>query len=233
MIFYPESWPKIGRPVTVAEIEETLLQILSEIDCNCLSLSGGLDSSLMLWFLQKVHKKVFAFTIGSEEHPDVKYARLMSSKFPLVTHRVFIPSEEERKEIEQSDDPLGNSIVKLFYQSVKKFTNKIIACDGIDEFACGYYSHQRNPTEKTYYYYIRHLQQDHLIPLDKSSGNVCVYLPYLDSRLISLYTQIPISSKVDDGQRKKFLVEMARGRLPPAILRRRKYGFYEALTIKK
>lgn len=40
---------------------------------------------------------------------------------------------------------------------------------------------------------------------------------------------IRIEDKVNNGQRKKFLVEMARGRLPPQILKRRKYGFCNAL----
>lgn len=233
MITYPEHWTDIGRRVTNKKIEETILQVLSEIDCSCLSFSGGLDSGLMLFFLKQLHKEVSAFTIGlSEEHPDVKCARLMCAQLPSIVHRVFIPTEKEIETIEKLGSSSGNGIVRFFYRSVEKFTDAIIACDGIDEFACGYYSHQRNPNEKTYYHYLRRLQRDHLIPLDKNSGNVKVYLPYLNIRLISLYAQIPIGDKVDDESRKKFLVELARGRLPTRILKRRKYGFDEALRIK-
>jgi len=234
VIVYPEFWMNIGRRITNEKIEEILLQVLSEMDCNCLSLSGGLDSSLMLYFLNQVHKKIFTFTIGlSEQHPDVKYSRLMSSQLPGIIHRVFIPGKKEIEAIDKSGDPFGNAIVRLFYQLVEQFTNKIITCDGINEFACGYYDHQRNPNEKTYYHYLRRLQRDHLIPLDKNSGNVRVYLPYLDNRMVSLYTQMPIRDKVDDENRKKFLIEIARGRVPTEILRRRKYGFSDALKIKK
>ena len=93
--------------------------------------------------------------------------------------------------------------------------------------------HQDCITEGTYYGIIRDLRRNHLLPLNANSGKVDVYLPYLDSRLISLYSQIPLSEKIDEETRKKFMVSMARGKIPDEIITRRKYGFCDALKVKE
>ena len=101
--------------------------------------------------------------------------------------------------------------------------------DGIDEFMCGYYDHQKYPTEETYYKHIRELVALHLVPLDRNSGNVFVYEPYLDERLLSVLSMIPISDKVDSMTRKKIICALAKGKLPDDVIGRRKYGFCNAL----
>jgi len=235
MIVYPDNYRNIGQPVQIEKIEQTILQVLEEINCNWISLSGGLDSSLMLYYMIQVYPEVHAITMGcSEEHPDVKYAKLVVSQFDNVFHEIYIPSplelEKSRKPYWVSD---GDQGVRLFYGHVQKRTDAIIACDGIDEFMCGYYVHQESPCEKTYYTYLRKLKDSHLIPLHRNSRDVKVYLPYLDRRLLELYSQIPVRDKVDKMRRKKVLVEMAKGKIPDEIIRRRKYGFCDVLGVKE
>lgn len=238
MIVYPTGWRKVGQKISTHKIASLILHILEEIPCNCLSLSGGIDSSLLLYFMLKIHPEVKVFTIGlSDDHPDVKYATIivdkMASIFPeTITHKVYIPWPDKIKKEQQLGKSLGDTAVRMFYEFVSTHTDGIIVGDGIDEFMAGYYSHQKSPTEETYYYFIRNLTKEHLIPLDRNSGKVKVYLPFLDSRLISMLSQIPISEKVDPHQRKILMVEMAKGRLPEEIIARRKYGFCDAFTIK-
>ena len=236
MIIYPKNWKDIGQPIKLKEIEDTILQILSDIDCNCLSFSGGLDSSLMLYFMLKIHKQVEAFTMGGFElHPDVRYSKWVIEEWKNVTHRIYIPSKKEIEYERHSKwDSEGDIAVRAFYKFVWKYTKKMIACDGIDEFMCGYYDHQDKPCEDTYYTHLRQLQKKHLIPLDQNSTEqIKVYLPYLDNRLLLLLLQIPISEKVDKGCRKKLMIEIARGKIPNEIIYRRKYGFCDVLKIKE
>lgn len=233
MIVSPLNWMEVGKPITVKDIELAILKVLSEIGCNCLSFSGGVDSSLMLYFMLKKHMHVRTFTIGlSEDHPDIKYAQLVVDSFSNVAHNYYIPTREEVEAEEQPGDFEGDAAVRLFYRFVKKYTAEIIACDGIDEFMAGYYAHQETLSETTYFNFIRRLQEVQLAPLNRNSGEVDVYLPYLDSRLISLYSQIPLSEKVDLHVRKKFMVRMAKGKLPDRVIKRRKIGFCDALKIK-
>ncbi|GAJ07590.1 unnamed protein product, partial [marine sediment metagenome] len=58
MIVYPKNWIEVGQPILTGQIEERIVQILFELNCYCLSFSGGLDSSLVLYFMTLIFKKV-------------------------------------------------------------------------------------------------------------------------------------------------------------------------------
>ncbi len=232
MIVYPNNWKKIGAKISPTDIEDRLVEVLKEIYCSSLSFSGGLDSSLLLYHMCKIFgcRRIDLFTMGiSEDHPDVLFAKKVieqyKRKFLWVdfTHYIYYPKGEEIKD----------SIYGMFYEFVAQHTDDIIAGDCIDEYTCGYYSHMKNPTEEVYYDFIRRLQEEHLIPLNENSGRVEVYLPYADEKIIGMLSQIPLKDKVDYRSRKMLMVEMARGKVPDEVILRRKYGFCDALIIKK
>jgi len=234
MIVHPEDWSTIGQPIEIQDVEETILYALAKIGCSNLSFSGGLDSSLMLYFMTRVFHKVSAFTIGfPKTHPDIKYSRLVAEALGNVKHEVYIPTADEMAE-EKRKKPGPDVAVRLFYKFLaEQQVSKVIACDGIDEFMCGYYDHQWHPDEETYLNYLHRLQDDHLKPLDENSGRIKVYLPYLDKAVLRLLIQIPLGDKVNSGHRKKVMVRIAEGKVPQEIIKRWKFGFCDALGIKK
>lgn len=231
MIVYPKNWAKVGQPIEIRDLERAIERTLREIQCNCLALSGGLDSSLMLYFMLKVYREVRAFTIGSSEnHRDVKYSVLVAEELGRTKHLYYVPTRKEiDEEKDQSRDFKGDKATRLFYKFVKKHTREIISGDGIDEFMCGYYGHQGYPTELAYFEYIRRLRLEHLEPLNRNSMGVSVYLPYLDAELLYLLSQIPTYEKVNKKERKVLMVEMAKGKIPDEIMMRHKIGFCDAL----
>ncbi len=228
MIVSPDNWKEIGQPISLQKIENTLLEILAEIPCSALSLSGGVDSSLLLYYMNKVKKNIITFTMGKVlDHADVIYAQMaIESMNKDIKHNIYIPDEQDIRDID-------GGVYKLFYKYVSKYADSMIAGDGVDEFMCGYYDHQKNQTEEVYYDYLRRLKIEHLVPLDKESNDVKVYLPYIDRRVITLFSQIPIMDKVDDKSRKKIIMALAKDKLPSIILERWKYGFCDALNIKE
>ena len=97
---------------------------------------------------------------------------------------------------------------------------------------CGYYDHQSDTREK-YVYYLSRLLPDHLDVLNKNSGNIKVFLPYLNEELISIYRQIPLSDKVDAECRKKIMVKISHFlEIPEEVINRNKYGFVDAFREK-
>lgn len=229
MIVFPENWKEVGQPIPLLTIENTILEILAEIPCASLALSGGVDSCLLLYYMQKVKKLVVAFTMGKTlDHPDVIYSEMaIKSIGKNVRHEIYIP---DKKDIGIKGE---ENIYSIFYSYVSRFTNRMISGDGVDEFNCGYYPHQKNPTESEYYHFLNRLVPDHLVPLDKESGDIKVYLPYVDKRLTALWSQIPIYDKVDTNNRKKVIMLLAKDKMPQIILNRWKYGFCDALNIKE
>lgn len=234
MIIYPKNWDKIGQPVEIRDLEIAIIRTLREIPCESLALSGGLDSSLLLYFMLKVHKQVNAFTIGgSEKHRDIKYATLVAEELGRTKHLYYIPTQREiDEEGDQDGDLMGDKAVRLFYRFVGKHTRGIVSGDGIDEFMCGYYDHQSYPTEPAYFRLIRRLRQEHLEPLDRNSMGVKVYLPYLDAGFLYLLGQIPTYEKVTERERKILMIKMAVGKIPEEIIMRDKIGFCNALETK-
>jgi len=232
MIVEPKNWESIGQAITLKQIEETLLQVIADLKCKNLSLSGGIDSSLMLYYMTRVFNvdeiKCYTMACGLE-HPDRIYANEVAVHFG-VNRTTYIP---DNNLIQLEDDLPGDEIVRAFYTYLSSHgITEIIACDGIDEFMGGYYAHMKKPTEETYYKYLKGLQREQLEPLNKNSGKVEVFLPYISQSVIYLLSQIPLKRKFDETHRKKIMFYLAKGKLPTGILTRRKYGFCDAMRFK-
>ena len=232
MIVFPKRWDRVGQKITVGDIDRAILNALFWTPCNNLALSGGLDSSLILWYLAVLceYEEINCYTIAkSTEHPDYVYSNLIAGRFRAANFKPYIPSVP----LVQNGEFPGDEIVKAFYDNLAELgVTEIISCDGIDEYMCGYYAHQKNPGEEVYFDYLRRLKDEHLAPLDRNSGDIKVYLPYLDSELLFVLSQIPISEKVDSLCRKKMMVQLAEGKILKEIIERRKYGFCDAMRIK-
>lgn len=224
MIKYPKEWRKTGRIITPNEIANQLESIISKIGVRNLSLSGGIDSTLLLYFMKKtLGSPIHCYTVALDEyHPDYLYAKMAATFFGVELRPCFLRCDKQPDEI-----------VKTFYDYLTYMgVKEIIAGDGIDEFACGYYSHQKDGSEENYIRWIRALYNDHLLPFDDNSLSVAVHLPYLAPEVITLLSLIPLYEKTDCEHRKTIIVNMARGHIPEDIIQRWKYGFCDATKIK-
>ncbi len=223
MINYPKNWQHIGRKVLAKEIAEAIQLCVSGLGIRNLSLSGGIDSTMLLYFMkQVVGNPIHCYTIATDEtHPDYIHAKLATDFFNVKWTFYSV------------GDITPDETVKLFYKNLSSDgVKEIVAGDGIDEFTCGYYSHQEDRSEDNYISWIRRLYKEQLVPLNENSGDVEVYLPYLSPDIINLLSLVPVSEKVDEVCRKKIIVKMATGNIPGAIINRRKFGFCDASSRK-
>jgi asparagine synthetase B (glutamine-hydrolysing) len=234
MIVFPKEWQKDytdyihkhSLKIYADYLLELMRIIVEEIKVLHLAYSGGTDSTLMLCLLTEFfgRGKIHTYTISSrEDHPDILFASKGSELFGSIHHEFIVTPEEMGP-----DDFQGDNAVRQLFSNVKEYTDKIICCDGIDEFMCGYYDHLGASSE-AYEYYISKLTSDHLIPLHKGSGNVKVYLPYLDTHLVEAMSGIDLRYKVDNNNRKKIISLIAEIlNIPDEFINRNKYGFCEA-----
>ena len=228
MIVYPTNWQRnyeeLDHPHTVSEIIEILHDILSRLGVNHLAYSGGIDSTIVLAIMSRLFKNVHTYTISSrEDHPDVLFARVGSERYNTIHHEFIVePTHKETDVFE------GDNAVRQLFELVRGYTDRIICCDGVDEFMCGYYDHQKD-TESKYTYYLSRLLPDHLEVLDSNSSNIKVFLPYLDEKLINIFRGISLSEKADEKNRKKVMIKMAICLdIIEEITCRNKYGFVDA-----
>ena len=213
MVIHPKDWKKNyeefaqsenKNPVNVVEIIDVLKGIISDINVNHLAYSGGIDSTILLCLMSKIFNEVHTYSIASrKEHKDLHFARIGSKIYGSVHHEFVVKPTT----IETDEFP-GDNAVRQLFECANKFTDKIMCGDGVDEFMCGYYKHM-DLTFDTYFYFLSQLLPVHLIPLNKGSKNVKVYLPYLDDKLIAITKNIPLTFKVDTTTRKKIMVDIA------------------------
>ncbi len=230
MIVYPKDWSYIYHIPTLDEIESVMRSAVKNTKCPNLCLSGGVDSSLTLHFMSQIYTNINCFTIAScDSHPDIVYSKMMSNKYG-VKHFICIPSSEEILLATKDNDLDGDVAVRLLFRFISNYVDSVIVTDCIDELACGYYDHQRNPDDKTFRFFIKELEHQHLIPLDKNSGNVEVYVPYATESVVNTFLRIPIIDKALD--RKAHVKSIALKYIPDDIVNRWKYGFCDAFRIK-
>jgi len=206
--------------------------------------SGGLDSTVALAFLRKnfPDATIETFTMGGDEnHPDVQHARLAVQKFKSIHHE-FIPSPDEiqgaffefKKAFPDVDIMLhhGSLDVFMLYQYIKEaHPQTVIVHDGIDELMGGYWGHRKEiePIKKVeaFAHFWQRLVPDHLEPLTKEANyfNIKLLFPYLDSRIVSAISQIPLDERTTKALSKIPLRNIARELgVPQEIIDRPKRG---------
>jgi len=222
-----------------------------------ITLSGGIDSSLCLALIKKeeemyseiIKSRIHTFTIGeSINHPDVVHARLVAKLFKTIHHE-FIPTpleirtaiEEKRRNpdlfIGDGSLEFGGIGVYLLYKYIAKFKTPaaVICHDGIDELLGGYWPHRQDQSQTeqamAFEKFWRELTDKHLVPLTRKSGhfNLCPIFPYLQKRVVSYITAIPLEERTSKAESKMPLRRIAEKYLPREIIERKKIGFCDAM----
>lgn len=218
-----------------------------------MTLSGGIDSSLCLALTRDElgqQARIHTFTIGLRaDHPDIVHARMVAKAFNTIHHE-YIPEAMDIAEAIQAkeDNPelfiadggikMGGLGVFLLYQYISKMAPSfaVICHDGIDELLGGYWAHRQTQTKqaqaKNFQKFWGELQDKHLIPLTRKATyfDLAPIFPYLQKRVVSYITAIPLEERTSKAESKMPLRRIAAKYLPPEIITRRKLGFCDAMT---
>ncbi len=245
--------PEVPEPADLEDAAKILRDLLIEAvkirmdDVHAISLSGGLDSSIVAAIAKEFnpHLHLFTGTVDSAPGPDLENAKLMAD-FLGLQHHIYSIKDEEIEEfipqavwyLESFDEDCISGIISNYFVSraVKEYSSAVLVGEGADELFGGYRMVLKNPKVKTpeqreriakklvdiaYNTALRRLDRAWL------ANSVQYKTPFLDNRIVALSQKIPMSWKIyGDNQVEKYVLREAfRDLLPEKIANREKLRF--------
>jgi asparagine synthase (glutamine-hydrolysing) len=199
-------------------------------------LSGGLDSTLILLHVREMHPDCVAFTIGTDDSDDLRFARRLTRELgvrhevvelrPADIHLDDVRAAIRMSELTEYGDVINAVVTKPLFQRVHDCGVKVVLSgDGSDELFGGYSMYQdvsRSLSQRLFRHNIRNLSRTELQRVDRISmgQGVEARVPFLDLSLVKLALQIPLDLKVRDGV-EKWVLRNAFADILPEYVRHR------------
>jgi asparagine synthase (glutamine-hydrolysing) len=245
--------PDAPEPGNLKDAAKILRELLIEAvrrrmdDVNAVSLSGGLDSSIIAAIAKAFNPNLHLFTgtVQKAPGPDLENAKLMADFLGLEHHIYEITDDDIRNflpeavwYLESFDEDCISGIISNYFVSreVKAYSNAVLVGEGADELFGGYRMVLKNPKVKSDEQRERLAQKlldiaynTALRRLDRSwMANAVIYkTPFLDTRVVGFARNIPMAWKIyGEKQTEKFILREAfRDMLPEKIANREKLRF--------
>ncbi|MFB5636514.1 MAG: asparagine synthase C-terminal domain-containing protein [Nitrosopumilus sp.] len=197
------------------EIYSVLEEACQETKSNVISLSGGVDSSIIAYFLKQRKPKTIAVIAEDFVSTDLTYCQMISKEMDLpltiynVKTTIILEAIEETIKILKNfnDIEIRNNVV--MYLAIKwakeNGENSIITGDGADELFAGY-SFLKNKSDEELEREIKRICSVMHFPTQKIGDalGVTVESPFLNEKMISLAEKIPVNLKVKNENGKRY-----------------------------
>lgn len=242
--------PEVGD---LKEAANTLRELVTEAvrkrmdGVGGVSLSGGLDSSIVAAVAKEFNPdlRLFTGTIEKAPGPDLENAKIMA-EFLGMEHHVYMISDSDITDfipeavwyLESFDEDCISGIISNYYVSkmVKEYTNCILVGEGADELFGGYRMVLKSPNVKNDEHREQLAQRlldiaynTALRRLDRAwmANGVNYRTPYLDAEVVAFSQKIPMAWKIyGENQVEKYILREAfRDMLPEKIANREKLRF--------
>jgi len=247
--FVPEV-PELGdMKQTARTVRELLTEAVEKrmAGVNGVSLSGGLDSSIVAAIAKEYNPDLHLFTgtIDSAPGPDLENAILMADFLGLEHHIYRITDSDISDFISQAvwhlesfDEDCISGLLSNYYVSrmVKEYSDYALVGEGADELFGGYRMVLKNPQvvddahrEQLAQKLLDIAYNTALRRLDRAwLANAVVYqTPFLDPKIVAFSQKIPMDWKIHGEQQvEKFILREAfRDMIPEKIANREKLRF--------
>ncbi len=232
---------KTVRDLLIESVEERMEGV------KAVSLSGGLDSSIIAAIAKEYNPDLHLFTVAvqSAPGPDLENAKLMAD-FLGMEHHIYDITDEDIDNfladavwyLESFDEDCISGILSNYYASkmVKNYSDAVLVGEGADELFGGYRMVLKNPKVKSPEQRERLAKKlleiaynTALRRLDRAwMANAVAYkTPFLDTKVVAFCDRIPMDWKIyGERQIEKYILREAfRDMLPEQIANREKLRF--------
>ena len=218
-------------------IYSILEEVISECKSNWISLSGGLDSSIIGHFITDKAPNSLAIITKDFLGTDLTYSQIISKHLNIPLEICYVSTDQILDGIKNTikilknynDIEIRNSIVMYLSLDAlhKKNVKTVLTGDGADEIFAGYNFLLKKSKEeiKDELKRIKKIMHFSSQEIAKTFG-IEVESPFLDNRVIDFADSIPVSMKVNNKNEKIFgkwiLRETFEKYLPKSIIWREK-----------
>lgn len=223
------------------QILTTLYEMFDEAISSCkaryLSLSGGLDSTILAYYLK--NKKINGISVITKDFvaTDLTYCQLVAKKFEIPLDLISVETENLLSAIEETikilkifnNIEIRNSVVMYLVLSAlkEKGESKIITGDGADELFAGYNFFLKK-SEKQLEDDLNRIWSIMHFPTKKigQSLGITVESPFLMENMAKFAKSVPVNLKVKEENGEKFgkwiLRKAFENKIPQTIVWRKK-----------
>ena len=232
-----------AKKVLAQLLEEATEKRMKDNAVGGVLLSGGLDSSLIIYMAKQIKPDIEAFTVSMEEGLDLPLARDVT-KYLGIKHHVLMFGEKEINEIlpqaiyhqEMFEESCVHGAIANFLAGrfVSPHTNCVFTGEGADEFLGGYDGQfkQGKNQEEVANIVDRLINVAHSTALQRldrlsAANSIEARMPFLDARVMDFSMKIPLEHKIHgEEQVGKWVLRQAfEGCLPDHIIYQTKRFF--------